>query len=222
MKRRVSKNEMFVKSGVEGRPCLILKRGYNGGMVKNKMFCLLALILWSAGKPWAGGFSTRGPAVLEIETGVRALGMGGAYTAVADDASALYWNPAGLQQSKKQEAQLMRSESFVGQVQNTVAYTRPSWIAGERQSWGVTVNHLSMPTFGVVEEGESVGEIRPQQWAVGVSHARPLMGASGGISLKWVKADVFEESGQTYAADVGVGLGDGPPERGAWNDVGRG
>ena len=28
--------------------------------------------------------------------GIRALGMGGAFVAVADDASATYWNPAGL------------------------------------------------------------------------------------------------------------------------------
>src|SRR5918996_2281556 len=28
--------------------------------------------------------------------GVRAAGMGGAFTAVADDASAVFWNPAGL------------------------------------------------------------------------------------------------------------------------------
>ncbi len=35
--------------------------------------------------------------------GARALGMGGAYSAVADDYSAIYWNPAGLAQMRKTE-----------------------------------------------------------------------------------------------------------------------
>lgn len=35
--------------------------------------------------------------------GARALGMGGAYSAVADDYSAVYWNPAGLAQMRKME-----------------------------------------------------------------------------------------------------------------------
>lgn len=34
--------------------------------------------------------------VLAIGVGARALGMGGAYVAVADDSTASYWNPAGL------------------------------------------------------------------------------------------------------------------------------
>ncbi|MFH1012023.1 MAG: hypothetical protein V1784_12420, partial [bacterium] len=33
---------------------------------------------------------------LEIGAGARAVGMGGAYTAVANDPSAFYWNPSGL------------------------------------------------------------------------------------------------------------------------------
>src|SRR5690349_298955 len=36
------------------------------------------------------------PAADPAHPGVRAAGMGGAFTAVADDASGVYWNPAGL------------------------------------------------------------------------------------------------------------------------------
>jgi hypothetical protein len=40
---------------------------------------------------------------LDSGAGVRAAGMGGAFTAVADDASAAYWNPAGLSLLKRTE-----------------------------------------------------------------------------------------------------------------------
>ena len=38
-----------------------------------------------------------------VGSGARAVGMGGAFIAVADDATAASWNPAGLTQLKKPE-----------------------------------------------------------------------------------------------------------------------
>jgi hypothetical protein len=39
---------------------------------------------------------TAGANFLEVEVGARPMGMGGAFVAVADDVTALHWNPAGL------------------------------------------------------------------------------------------------------------------------------
>ena len=44
---------------------------------------------------------------LRMGVGARALGMGGAFTAVADDATASYWNPAGLTKIENIEATFM-------------------------------------------------------------------------------------------------------------------
>jgi hypothetical protein len=44
-----------------------------------------------------------------VGSGARAVGMGGAFIAVADDATAASWNPAGLTQLRKSELSIVYS-----------------------------------------------------------------------------------------------------------------
>jgi hypothetical protein len=53
---------------------------------------------------------------LSIGVGGRALGLGGAYAALANDASAAYWNPAALARLNYPEFMLMHDERFGGIV----------------------------------------------------------------------------------------------------------
>ena len=63
---------------------------------------------------YAGDFISTG-------TGPRALGMGGAYVAVAEGSISSYWNPAGLGRLEFPEIHLMYSERFTGVVKYNFA-----------------------------------------------------------------------------------------------------
>ncbi|MBD3179929.1 MAG: hypothetical protein GF417_10180 [Candidatus Latescibacteria bacterium] len=73
---------------------------------------LLSLaIMAGAGAARAGsGEAGSGGEFLRYGAGARAMAMGGAYTALADDATAVFWNPAGLAQLSRPSLQFMQTE----------------------------------------------------------------------------------------------------------------
>ncbi len=97
-----------------------------------------AVLAWStadAANKYAGEFLTHG-------VGARALGMGSAFVAVADDATAGYWNPAGVADVVGKAVHLMHSETF-GDVVNydTGAYVQELSGGG---AFAVTVVRLAV------------------------------------------------------------------------------
>jgi len=91
-----------------------------------------------AANKYAGEFLTHG-------VGARALGMGSAFVAVADDVTAGYWNPAGLADIPlgARYAQLMHSETF-GDVVN---YDTGAFVmnpCGWEGAVGVTIVRLAV------------------------------------------------------------------------------
>ena len=50
-----------------------------------------------------------------VGSGARAIGMGSAFIAVADDATAASWNPAGLTQLRKPEVSFVLSYNKLGE-----------------------------------------------------------------------------------------------------------
>ena len=70
--------------------------------MKNKIFTIAIIIILTTSlfpQDFVSNVSKRGTVAapfLSIGQGTRAMGMGSAFVAVADDPSALYWNPAGI------------------------------------------------------------------------------------------------------------------------------
>ena len=91
-----------------------------------------------------------------LEVGARALGMGGAYTAIADDGSAAYWNPAGITQVK---AGLACQGGVRGnwQTLDAIAKQDPSLVDGNFGfvgAAGLTFEHLAINGVTKLEVGE--------------------------------------------------------------------
>jgi len=77
--------------------------------VKKILLSALMLLLCTS---VASGATRGAGAFLKIGVGARAVGIGGAFTAVSDDGTAFYWNPAGLSLVRKREISAMYSALF--------------------------------------------------------------------------------------------------------------
>lgn len=76
---------------------------------------------------------TAGLQFLKIGIGARALGMGEAFTAVTDDISSIYWNPAGL----------------ALKAQDQVMFSHTAWVAGINYEFVAFSKVTNLGTFGV-------------------------------------------------------------------------
>jgi len=101
-----------------------LKYSYNRILLYFTCFLLISLCVPAMGaEKYAGEF-------LNIGAGARALGMGGSFVAVANDATSAYWNPAGLGGLKRTELTFMHTTMFGLDKYDFVNCTQPFGKAG--------------------------------------------------------------------------------------------
>src|SRR5262245_12482221 len=57
----------------------------------------------------------------QVPVGPRAIAMGGAFTSIADDATALFWNPAGLPYIGHQEISATHAKLYGSEIRDNLA-----------------------------------------------------------------------------------------------------
>ncbi len=151
------------------------------------------------------GVGTTAAPFLEIEIGSRAIGMGGAFVAVADDATAIYWNPAGLSRLQKNEITVTHIEwladinfDFAGGI----------FYLGNYGVIGVSLTSLSTTDMEVrtVDEPEGTGEmLSVGSMALGLSYAKNLTDKfSMGFNTKYIQEKIWHMSTSSFAIDFGT------------------
>lgn len=142
---------------------------------------------------------------LNVAIGPRAISMGGAFVATADDITALYWNPAGIATQQNNSAMFSYTSWFAGINYNWAA---ASINLGTMGSLGASVTYLDYGDMEVttLSEQEGTGEMfTASDMALGLTYAMKLTDQfSMGATVKYINQKIWNSSASTVGFDLGV------------------
>jgi hypothetical protein len=146
---------------------------------------------------------------LRLGVGPRAIGMGEAQVAVADDSYATYWNPAGLVQVDNPEV----SATYNNYLQSTAQ----SYLAGvlPEGKLGTFAGSANVFTYGSIAgadaAGQPTGDVNANDMALSGSYAHSIFEdrrkeshLSFGVTGKWIREKLDTVSANALAMDAGL------------------
>ena len=173
-----------------------------------RMMLLVLLVFLAASVAMAQNLTKTGTSAapfLKIGVGSRALGMGGAFTATADDITAMYWNPGGLARLYTREAVFNHVRWFADVNYDFAAFA--TYLPGFG-TLGAFVDVLSMDDMLVrtVEQPEGTGELfNAGAMAIGLSYGRDLTDQfSIGFNVKYLREYIWNMTATGVAMDIGT------------------
>lgn len=178
--------------------------------MRKAILTLLAVALPACA--WASGPGTTAAPFLKAAMSPRAVAVGGAFSALADDSGSVFVNPAGLAQFEEREAALDFSTYLQDAKMGNVSYAGN--FGGNRFGLGVTFMTVGgierrglADTTGIIPEA---GSFDASDMAVTLSYAKKefspelLPNLDGGFSAKLLRSSIDDESAYALAVDAGA------------------
>lgn len=151
-------------------------------------------------------YGTTSAEFLLLGAGARGTALGGAYSALASDASALYYNPAGV-------ALMTRPGLTIG-TYDYVADTRYSWggiafpFGGGSKTIGIqfgTFGFKDQPVYTVDQPDGNGSTYSVSETFLGMTFAQNFSDRfSAGITAKYISDNLGDASGKAFAVDFGT------------------
>jgi len=142
---------------------------------------------------------------LKIGVGARAVALGENFVALANDASALYWNPAGITQLDKISFSATHTNWFAGITHGAVTLAVPF---NDESAIGLEVTYLTSGDIEqtTLQEQEGNGIFYDAtDFSMGLTYARMLTDKfSVAVKGKYIQQSIFNEEASTFAFDFGT------------------
>lgn len=150
--------------------------------------------------------ATIGAQFLKIPIGARAVAMGTAFTSVSDDASCVFWNPAGLARIDGRALAFHHTPWLADISLTQITYiTRVRFLPG---SFAVHARSLYMPEDDVRTVFRPDGDgtrFDAGDVALGLSYARSLTDKfSTGVGINWLHSTLATYTASAFTFDFGT------------------
>jgi hypothetical protein len=165
-------------------------------------FCVLLAALALTSSARAADPGDTGAAFLKIGMGARAAAMGEAYVAVAQDPTALYWNPAGISNTITREFHASHNEWI-----SDVRFEHLAIVQGLKgHALGAQLALLHQGEFeGRDVTGNPTGSFHAYDFMAGLSYGRRVLrSVEVGVTGKVLYSKIQDYSANAYAADFGL------------------
>jgi len=166
---------------------------------------LTVSVVWGQTAKNITNVATTSAPFLSIEVGARAIAMGGAFVATSDDATSLYWNPAGIGLLDQNEVSFHHTEWLAETNFDYAGIVIPLGLSG---TVGLSFTSLTMSDMEVrtVFNPEGTGELfTANDMAIGVSYAKNLTDRfTIGFTGKYIHQKLWHMTASSFAFDIGT------------------
>jgi hypothetical protein len=183
---------------------------------KAGMLLLMALIL-AAPQARADGPSEAGVIFLKLVPGARAEGLGEAFVAQTNDATAIWWNPGAMAYIDKQQMSLMYANWLPQFHLSDLYFSYVSYVHPVPE-WGTVGGSITFMNYGTTqatnETGQNTGTFHSYDVAFTGAYGSPVTNKLGiGVGAKFIYSHLSDQGtgaeqgsgvGTSLAVDVGV------------------